>query len=410
MAEFTETEKQKFAAKKKLRKILFVIFTVVLYAIMLILIFTKGIEYWPTYMVCLVIYTLLGFGSANSDELGTMSLFGKATWTIRNGGVAWGPAGFCTFRKDPSVLIKLRIGTPVTDRANQPVIVEDDSKAKIYVKNEPMRITFAAPKTAQYSLIPEAERIAIGEFGDDPLNQRITQDPNVLVTWQIDDHARFLEEVGTVEAANELLLESASSGLAVIAGKLTPAMAIRHQDYVEGAITHRVELRVGEWDDPADPHAMKKNSEGGMEPRYKWLGMDVLSAQVTSWGMTRRVNEAQANVGQERFNAQSTVVRSEAARTKLINEGQGTADARKTFMLAEAAGTEEMAKASNTSEALIIQWMQTMRDALSKSQYSLLPGSQNILSSEGFVSAAAGIQEAVKRLDEAKKTSKPASV
>ncbi len=403
MAKSTAEEKAEFAAIIVKRQIWFFIITAILY--FLLIWFIWLIPYQRAGVVILVLYTLAGFRIFGPDEVGAGIFLGAGTFEFRHR-FGWMPPFLGWIIRAPAVQIRRRIGTPPTTTKGEIVEVKDVPEAYYYTNTDPMRITFATPETINKDLIKDAGDMNLDPT--DPLNQRLTPDPNLVMTWKIGNFLRFLEEVGSIEAANQYIDESGGPALAQICGQITPAMAVRFQSQMEKLVSRKVEIAMGEYD---DPDATKPTDTGDEQPRFTWLGIDFKKVQVTTWGWPREVNrsqasaraagfEAQGTVNTARGNRQKLILESQGQKRKLINEGAGAAQAREDFLTAEAIGAEQLADKTGTPAGLIVAWMNTMRQAFTNAQYSILPGSQNMLSPEAFTTAAAGIAETLKRLDQ----------
>jgi hypothetical protein len=402
MADTKQQDKERIKARRPWLKVKYIAALVIYYGIIVLaIVWLFPVDWWLLWGILLAAYIIVMTEKANQDELVAIRLFGRPVWEIEDGGLVHAPWPIADIARAPGTMIYLEIGSPIKETnaegVSVPVLVDPDLEKvyKVYRMQEPMRISFATPEIADYKLTggddPVAQKREKERYtAEDPVHRRLTTDPHLALIYRIDDFMIFLRRVSSVESANQIIRTAGVSAFQQIAGKLTPAMAISYQELINEHVTRVIEIRVGERKDA------KEAEKEGAEQRYPYLGIDFASAQVSVWGLPRRINEAQANVGRAGFRAQATRVKAAAEKDRLSEEGrgraiakrnEGSADARnrELFLTAEARGLEEQAEVLETEDgalrpgALRTKELETVAAALANGQHNTIVSGSNIL-------------------------------
>jgi len=304
-------------------------------------------------------YLALSVRAVEADELATIKFFGLPLYSVSSGPHV---VLFILFsiQRDPSTEIQLEIGSP--SRNQQGVALEsvnetdatDPTKYRII---DPMRITFASKKSTENEL---GGNIITTQFEDgEPLDSRQTSDPHVTLIWRIENHPVFISRVGSLAAGNEIIRKAAMSALQSLAQRFTLARAMRLHVAIETALTFAIEIRLGErsLESPeaqAFISVLPPKETPGQE-RYRYLGIDFGSAQINTWGTSKRVNEAFVE-------ARKTEITGQAEHVKRREEGEGTAEALEALRTAEANGRHALVEASDSDIGKFLAQLEVVRD------------------------------------------------
>lgn len=338
-------------------------------------------------LLIIIAHFIMSFTKMEADQRASIRFFGENVVEARPG-LVFVPLFICELRTYSKKINRLEIGTPLTisggkERAQLGTIEEE----RTYVLDEPFRVTFPGKEPSKKS---EKERREI-EREFQPLERSMTIDPHVQIRWRVERAIPFDERVGDIDAANRLLESEIKATLNSIPQKYpTVKEMIVNIENVEKELLTRLEWLMGE---PG-----KEAPQGVKEKGAKlWMGVNILRAGITTPGLPQTLNEALRN-------SASKAAESEGRMQEIINIGIGeaeairrkglaTAQAREALLAAEALGAELIAIALEKRDDIgkLVLWVQTIRDALEKAQYSIVPGTE-------IFGAVAGIQEMLKKI------------
>ena len=252
-------------------------------------------------------------------------------------------------------IIQVELGSPSIDKKDNPINLPpvEDEGITIIRELEPFRITFGLPGNKKQ---------------DDPLSERLTTDPQMVVQVRIDDAVTFVQTIGNVRSLERFIANVAKSELLTQAGQMTPSDAIERKADVSKKIADEVEKAIAEKTKSSDPN------------RPSW-GVNFLSLLIKSFGFSYTVNKAIADNVAAGYEKKKTVVLAEGEEKKRTLEGSGTASAREAFLKAEAAGVNAIAEIAKTKEGQFVLRVQAGREAIEKSKHTLiLPSDSPLIS------------------------------
>ena len=309
-----------------------------------------GVKWWVVALVASICHFIASIRTVGEQEMGALVFLGKVLGPLSSGPVfAPFPLRIRLITKN---VIQLEFGT--REGAEDKKAAERDVST---IYGEPFRVTFGT--SARMS----KEEKAL--YKGDPLIDRLTFDPHVVMRFQIKDFVVFINEIGDLTEAMEQIREAAKGAIQAYAGTHTPAQMIEQIDTVNVLLTERVEILIGE----------KPNAKG---ERIFW-GIDFRSASITSPGLPKRVNESMADRGKAAFAAEAVAATAEGERQKREREGAGTAKTREFLLLAEAVGTKALAEAIKEDEGKLIVKLQAIERAIKDGKVTILPIDQSLI-------------------------------
>ncbi len=204
---------------------------------------------------------------------------------------------------------------------------------------------------------------------DDPLDRRITSETTFIVRFKIKkgDFKDFYTNIGSIEEVIKQMRDTGESQLKIEFSSQTVAEALKNQSETNNNLKNKIESLVEYW------------------------GIHVEDVHIIEIGLNHAINKAIAGVPEAEYKKKSTITDAEAQKEKQILEGRGKAEAEKLLLQAKAVGYKKIAKELGITEGALILQMETMKEAMEKSQYSIIPGS------DAF-QIAAGLSETLKKL------------
>ena len=204
---------------------------------------------------------------------------------------------------------------------------------------------------------------------DDPLDRRITSETTFIVRFKIrkGDFKDIYVNIGSVEEAIKQMRDTGESQLKIEHSSQTVADALKNQASTNIALKNKIEALVMTW------------------------GTDIEDVHIMEIGLNHAINKAIAGVPEAEYRKKSTITEAEAQKQKQILEGAGRAEAEKLFLEAKAIGYKKIATELGITEGELILRMETMKEAMKESDYSIIPGS------DAFAFAA-GISETLKKI------------
>lgn len=287
----------------------------------------------------------------SSTELGVVERLGNPDKRNVNSGPVLVPFLIFSLKKET----KLRIQFQIPD---EPEFVDKTgndvpAKGKVF----PIRVTHATPETA----IDGNDK----QYEGDPLHARMTTEWLVAIWMQITDYSTFLQVIGSRENAKAQLRDIAEATLKAYCGKYTPAQIIPRLDEVREALRIDLDKLVASW--------------GAVIPDIALTEMD----------LGKKINETLRSIPAAKLQKIVTVRNAEAAKEASLLEGQANATNRELFLdkegamiaknrrillEAEAIGAKALAEVMKTDEGRVAAQLETLRTALEKANYSILPG------------------------------------
>jgi len=202
---------------------------------------------------------------------------------------------------------------------------------------------------------------------DNPYNKEMTVEVVPVISWQIEDAIKFRARIGSVEQMRKILEDKAISLFNAEFAHITPAKASRKLEETSDKLKLKLQSEVTD------------------------LGVTIHDAFIKPFIYSHELNKSVVAVSTSEQKALKTKIDSAAEKQKRIDEGSGTAEARRLLLEAEAVGTKQLAELAKTSEGQIVLWMETLRTAMEKSQFSIIPGSE-------AYSTLGGLMETFKRI------------
>jgi regulator of protease activity HflC (stomatin/prohibitin superfamily) len=220
-----------------------------------------------------------------------------------------------------------------------------------------LRLKFGQPR-------PEDKGTPLGE---DPYNIAMVAEVVPVVSWHITDATTFFKVMGSVQNCRKVMTDKAIGVFGNKFSKVTPARAALSLFRISNDLEQTLKAETATW------------------------GVTIDDAYVKPFIFSHGLNKAVVGVEEARQNAKSARETAYGTRDKLKAEGDGAAHARRVMLLAEAIGITKLAEVSKTPEGQMTLWMETMKKAFERAQYSIVPGSE-------MFTAFAGISEAVKKI------------
>lgn len=300
-------------------------------------------------IVLQIIVGLFSFGKMTIDEVGYLSFLGRPLVKLEAG----------PYYKIPFLMeaFKLSGATFQDELPAEPekIFRRDDKEAIPPGLFPPIRIKFGPPDPKDADLV------------GNPYNKEMTVEVPVVVSWHIEDIIIFHSTAKTVDNMRKIMEDKAISLFNEEFANMTPAKASR----VLKEIGDRLKIKL-----------QNETSDKGIE---------IEDAYVKPFVYSHDLNKTVTQVSEEEQRAQMTLIKAAAEKKKRTDEGAGAAEARRLLLEAEAAGTKNLAELAKTDEGRIVLYMETLKTALEKAQYSIIPGSE-------AYNALSGMMETFKRI------------
>ncbi len=298
----------------------------------------------------LVAHIALSCRIVSPTDLGVLEFLGNPTRDV-NSGFVFAPFLIFNLRTETKLRIQFQIPDEpeFVDKTGNDVPAE----GKVF----PIRVTHATPETA----IDGNDK----QYEGDPLHARMTTEWLVAIWMQITVYRTFLQVVGSLENAKAQLRDMAEATLKAYGGKYTPAQIIPRMNEVHDALRTSLDKLVASW------------------------GVVIPEIALTEMDLGRTINEKLRSIPAAKLQKTVTVKNAEAEREAKLLEGQALAANRELFLkkegemiaknreillMAEAAGSKALAEVMKTDEGRAAVQLETLRTALEKANYSILPG------------------------------------
>jgi regulator of protease activity HflC (stomatin/prohibitin superfamily) len=389
----------------------YVIATPIVYWLLGYIDFGTAISDWveprSVFLGLMVIYTIASFRNVGAEDNALILRFGRPIMQVSSG-LVFVPLWVCTLWPEPKTVIQLELpGDPqfvwrLTDEHDRelPIGVGKNGEpikpppGGVWVN--PIRITTASPETSllkQRDFGPikwdpkvsnHAERqarydIAKSEFdaqekkfvedaknlrkGKDPLNERLTIEPQIVVRMRIVNLVQFVQVIGNRTAATSQIEDTAIGVVQEEFARRTPALILAHIKEITARIQTAIEILIGE---QPDPHT---------GDRHEPWGIAVSNAQLKLIGLTKTVNVAIAGATAAGFKAKEDATR-----------GTGEGEEIKNRMAGETAGLEKRGEAFQNPGVQTAATLDAMVTATKNNSKFFVAGdtlTSNILSAVG---------------------------
>lgn len=198
----------------------------------------------------------------------------------------------------------------------------------------------------------------------DGLSERLTAEPYPVVRILIDDPSLFVRNIGDLDEAFRQLEDELFAVLNSFYTRMSVAQALANMDWIAAHLHRTADRRVGK------------------RGNTKCWGVDVQAAYVKHIYISKGINTAIMLKAQAPFERDTVIITSEGERKKLINEGQGNAQAAKDLeqqtLAGRGAGYRQVAKdIAATKHGVDVQAAETAR-ALGASGNAILVGADGV--------------------------------
>lgn len=327
-----------------------VVINVVFFVVSLIMLsFSETGDVGFALIIIQILITIMSVGKTENFEVGFISLFGKPLYQLKPGAYYALPFIMEVWKERGTIFQDELPANP------EKIFRQDDEMPVPEGMFPPIRIKFGPPDPN--------DNIAI----DNPYNKEMTVEVVPVVSWQIEDPIKFRARIGSVELMRKILEDQAIALFNAEFAHITPAKASRILNETSDKLKAKLQSEVTD------------------------LGITIHTAFIKPFIYSHNLNKSVIAVSVSEQAALKTKIESAATRQKLIDEGAGAAEARRLLLEAEAVGTKQLAELAKTSEGQIVLWMETLKTAMERSQFSIIPGSE-------AYSALGGLMETFKRI------------
>ncbi len=321
----------------------------------------------PSFLVFFlsILYFMLSFETIEPGKVGALIFFGKPIKHLGSG-LAFRPWLVSRIQTETGNLIQLENQSPPLDKDGKVILVKRQDTHELYFMDDPFQVTFAGPETALYDPVGpvptiSGDRVRPNEITpetDSLLHEQLTGDPHIACQYRIRHMPTFLERPGSIENANRAIMIALRNATQTRLAQHTPDQALQRLRDLDQMLLSTVEILIGEPPDQRQNNAPSATNSVN-EKHVDWWGIDVVSVQLTSLGLPRRVNRALASNAAQRARSKKIVNKSVADKTRLENEGDGVAWARRMLHQADADGAKLLAerfKSKSGAEAARLQY------------------------------------------------------
>jgi regulator of protease activity HflC (stomatin/prohibitin superfamily) len=361
-----------------------------------------AVKDWRIALVAIAIHVYLSIVSINERQLGAMFFWGKPIKDSRSktgfkdldSGPYFAFWPFFYIRTATKNVVQIEIGVLEEGEKEKAKKLEDS--VSVYLLEDPLRVNWGNINTAN----PPANKKEREMFKKgDPYADNMVTDTRVTVRFCIQSLTKLILKAGSLDEGIELIQKVATSTLVSHAGKSFVGRAIRNMDALDNKLKKAVEEFV------VDPNSSAYSSS----PEKSW-GIDVEKTQVTRLGTSKRVNQAIADKDKVIFLAQGEKTRlieegigtaeatkqkayaekirlteegvgtanaikakAEADRERLVKEGQGNAEAAKLLLFAQQEGTAKLAELAKLPEGQLVLQLQALQKGLEAGNTVILP-------------------------------------
>lgn len=301
-------------------------------------------------LALVVAYLVFSVGTVQSNEIATMLVFGEAKGDIKPG-LYFAPLGIVRIERYARTYFQDELPSDP-----EHIFRKDDVEKIPDGMFPPIRVKFGQPNPADTTLV------------DDPYNIPMVAEVVPVVSWHITNATMFFVTIGSIRNCRKIIQDKVVGVFGDEFSAITPAKASLHLDETSKKLEEILRKETATW------------------------GIEIDDAYVKPFIFSHSLNKSVTDVSEARQKAKATIATAEATKKKTVLEGAGVAEARRLFLEAEAIGMEKLAAISKTPEGQLTLWMETMRKAFEKANYSIVPAN------DPFIGATAGISEALKRL------------
>jgi len=308
-----------------------------------------------------VLYILFSFRIVGPTEVGAKLFFGKPIQELSSG-LTFAPLGIMSVTKETRLVIEEQYPD---DPEN---VWKGDQNQMPAGKMPPIRVTHAQP----------------AEPSDDPINRRMTTEVSIIVRYRIRGFIQFLTTIGSVKEARRQIRDIVVATVREELARKTPAQTLAEWGNINGILRAAIEKLVG------------VTASNGTS---SW-GVDVENVRMEEVDLGRTVNEGLRNVPRADLDKKVTVTTAEGESEKRRLEGIGSATALQVLLEAKSIGYAKIAEALKLDKGSLILQVETAREAMEKSKYSLVAGSAGMADIFNIVAAIQGILPRLKPEEE----------
>lgn len=323
--------------------------------VVLLVIFLTMLSYGQTedlgfgLIITQIIITIMSLGKMENYMVGFISFLGRPLYRLAPGAYYALPLLMEVWKERGTIFQDELPANP------EKIFRQDDTLPVPEGMFPPIRVKFGPPDPND------------GIAKDNPYNKEMTVEVVPVISWQIEDAIKFRARIGSVEQMRKILEDKAISLFNAEFAHITPAKASRTLEETSNKLKVKLQSEVTD------------------------LGVTIHDAFIKPFIYSHDLNKSVIAVSTSEQKALKTRIDSAAEKQKRIDEGAGTAEARRLLLEAEAVGTQKLAELAKTSEGQIVLWMETLKTAMEKAQFSIIPGSE-------AYSALSGLMETFKRI------------
>lgn len=307
-----------------------------------------------------ILYTIFSFQIVGPTEMGAKLFLGKPFQEVSSG-LVFAPLGIISVAKATRLVIEEQY-------PDEPENVWKGDMEKIPTgKMPPLRVTHAQPK----------------KLTDDPIHKRMTTEVSIIVRYRIENFIQFLTTIGDVEQARRQIRDIVVATAREELAKMTPAETLEQWGAINETLRKAVEDLV-------------HGAAGLSKP---W-GAHVENVRMEEVDLGKTVNEGLRNVPRADLDKKVTITIAEGESKKKELEGIGDAKALEVLLLAKSVGYKKIADALGIDEGSLILKVETAREALEKSKYSLVAGSGGMADIFNTVAAIQNVLPKLKQGEE----------
>ncbi|TSC70020.1 MAG: hypothetical protein CEO12_610 [Parcubacteria group bacterium Gr01-1014_46] len=310
----------------------------------------EGINIGAVMLALETAYLVFSFGTVKVEEVAAKFCFGAPAGNLTPG-LYFAPPGVMEVRKGKATQYQDELpGEP------RQIFRQDDVAPVPPGMFPPIRVKFGVPRKDDPPTLK-----------NDPYNIAMTAEVVPVVSWKITDATAFFTNYEDVDVFRRILEDKAIEVFGNEFSGVTPARALSTLSTTSTILQKKIETETAN------------------------TGVQILDAYVKPFIFSHPLNTAVVRVSIAKRDAEAVRVAASAEKDRLTSVGIGNANARKLMLEAEAIGIAKLAEIAKTHEGQVTLWMETMKEAFTKAQYSIVPGSE-------IFTAYAGLSEAVKKI------------
>jgi regulator of protease activity HflC (stomatin/prohibitin superfamily) len=305
---------------------------------------------WVVVVMC-IIYMFESIQTLQPGEVGAMTILGKPYKHVGAGPV-YAPRGIIRVLRENGRIVEIELpaepqfiwrGTEKDENAPPP-----DSRFR-----PPIRILFGMPSDDP-------------KFRDDPYNIRVFAEVPIFLSYQVTDAVLWFTNMGSHEQAQKNIEDTAIRLFNAEFVTLSPAVVTAAIDSYSDKLKERLDGLVEMW------------------------GITIRIASIKPLIFSHKLNTAVVGVSESRENAKTTVIKAEAEKKRLTEEGIGTANAKRSLLLAEAdgllaslskktEGVEKMRVLLTKEHGLDAAQLETLVESLRSANLTFLTGGDGLM-------------------------------